>query len=81
MDKKTLFLKAAFIGVVLNIVLSFGLSPFATDEEVKPPNGAGNLSFKSQIMHMLVHHKQVILTSSLIVALLVGISCWIACRM
>ena len=68
MDKKTLFLKAAFIGVVLNIVLSFGLSPFATDEEVKPPNGAGNLSFKSQIMHMLVHHKQVILTSSLIVA-------------
>lgn len=81
MDKKTLFLKAAFIGVVLNIVLSFGLSPFATDEEVKPPNGAGNLSFKSQIMHMLVHHKQVVLTSSLIVALLVGISCWIACRM
>mgnify|MGYP001477658312 CR=1 FL=1 len=81
MDKKTLFLKAAFIGVVLNTVLSFALSPFATDEEVKPPNGAGNLSFKSQIMHMLVHHKQVILTSSLIVALLVGISCWIACRM
>ena len=81
MDKKTLFLKAAFIGVVLNTVLSFALSPFATDEEVKPPNGAGNLSFKSQIMHMLVHHKQVILTSSLIVALLGGISCWIACRM
>ncbi len=81
MDKKTLFLKAAFIGVVLNTVLSFALAPFATDEEVKPPNGAGNLSFKSQIMHMLVHHKQVILTSSLIVALLVGISCWIACRM
>ena len=28
MDKKTLFLKAAFIGVVLNTVLSFALSPF-----------------------------------------------------
>ena len=81
MDKKTLFLKAAFIGVVLNVVLSFALSPFATKEEIKPPNGAANLSFKSQIIHMLVHHKQVILTSSLIVALLVGISCWIACRM
>tara|TARA_B100001094_G_C18024611_1_gene716930 strand:- start:418 stop:663 length:246 start_codon:yes stop_codon:yes gene_type:complete len=81
MDKKTLFLKAAFIGVVLNIVLSLALSPFATKEEIKPPNGAANLSFKSQIIHMLVHHKQVILTSSLIVALLVGISCWIACRM
>ena len=81
MDKKTLFLKAAFIGVVLNTVLSFALSPFATDEEVKPPNGAGNLSFKSQIMHMLVHHKQVILTSSLIVALVSGLACWLACHM
>ena len=81
MNKNTLFLKAAAIGVVLNVILSFALSPFASDEEVKPPNGAGNLSFKSQIMHMLVHHKQVILTSSLIVALLAGISCWIACRM
>ena len=80
MDKKTLFLKAAAIGVVLNVVLSYALSPFATDEEIKPPNGATNLSFKSQIMHMLVHHKQVMLSSSLIVALLVGISCWIACR-
>jgi hypothetical protein len=80
MDKKTLFLKAAAIGVVLNVVLSYALSPFATDEEVKPSNGAANLSFKSQIMHMLVHHKQVMLSSSLIVALLVGISCWIACR-
>lgn len=80
MDKKTLFLKAAVIGVVLNVVLSYALSPFATKEEVKPPNGAGNLSFKSQIIHMLVHHKQVMLSSSLIVALLVGISCWIACR-
>ena len=77
---KTLFLKAAVIGVLLNVVLAYTLSPFATKEEVKPPNGASNLPFKSQIMHMLVHHKQVIISSSLIVALLVGISCWIACR-
>ena len=80
MDKTAIVLKAVVIGVVLNVFLSYALSPFATKEEVKPPNGAGNLSFKSQIMHMLVHHKQVISTSSLIVALLVGISCWIACR-
>ena len=81
MDKKTLFLKAAAIGVVLNVVLSFALSSFATDEEVKPPNGAANLSFKSQIMHMLVHHKQVLFTSSLIVGLLVGISTYIALKL
>tara|TARA_B100000900_G_C20292923_1_gene598907 strand:- start:116 stop:361 length:246 start_codon:yes stop_codon:yes gene_type:complete len=81
MDKKTLYLKAAVIGVVLNIVFSYALSPFATEDEIKPPNGAENLSFKSQIMHMLYHHKQVILTSSIIVAVVVGISCWLACRM
>ena len=81
MDKKTLFLKAAVIGVILNVLLSYALSPFATEDEVKPPNGAENLSFKSQIMHMLYHHKQVILTSSIIVAVVVGISCWLACRM
>lgn len=81
MDKHTLFIKTALVGLILNIVLSFSLSPFATKEEIKPPNGeAWNLSFKSQIMHMLVHHKQVIITSSLIVFLLTGISCWIACH-
>lgn len=77
---KNLFIKTAIIAVLLNIALSFALSPFATKEEIKPPEGASMLSFKSQIMHMLVHHKQVILTSSLIVALLTGLSCFIACR-
>ena len=80
MEAKTLFLKSAFVGAILNIILSYGLSPFATAEEVKPSKGASNLSFKSQIMHMLVHHKHVMLTSSLIVALLAGISCFIACQ-
>ena len=77
---KTLFLKTAVIGVLLNVILAYALSPLAYKEEIKPPNGASNLPFKSQIMHMLVHHKQVILSSSLIIALLTGISCWIACR-
>ncbi len=72
---------AALIGVVLNVVLSYVLSPFASKEEVKPPNGAANLSFKEQIMHMLVHHKQVMITSSLIVALLVGLSTFTALKL
>lgn len=67
-------IKAVVIGVALNILLSFLLSPFATKTEIKPPNGAAALSFKSQIMHMLVHHKQVIFTSSLIVAAIVSLS-------
>ena len=76
--KNILFVKASFIGVVLNIVLALALSPFASKEEVKPPNGAAKLSFKSQVIHMLVHHGQVLFTSSLIVAVLVGLSVCIA---
>tara|TARA_B100000902_G_scaffold396629_1_gene458185 strand:- start:5806 stop:6054 length:249 start_codon:yes stop_codon:yes gene_type:complete len=74
-------LLAVVLGVFINILLSYVLFPFATKEEIKPPNGAENLSFKSQIMHMLVHHKQVILTSSLIVGLLVGLSTFLALKL
>ena len=76
--KNSLFVKAACVGIVLNIVFVLILSPFASKEEIKPPNGAAKLSFKSQIMHMLVHHGQVPFSSSLIVALLVGLSVCIA---
>jgi hypothetical protein len=76
--KNSLFIKASTIGVVLNILLALILSPFATKDEIKPPNGASKLSFKSQIMHMLVHHGQVLFSSSLIIAVLVGLSVCIA---
>ena len=75
-----LSIKSAFVGVILNIVLSLILAPFATKEEIKPPNGASKLSFKSQIMHMLVHHGQVLFSSSIIIALLVAISVGIAIK-
>ena len=80
MDNKitSLVVKSSLIGVLLNIFLAFILSPLASKDEIKPPNGAGNLTFKSQIMHMLVHHKQVMFTSSLIVAVLVGLSVYLA---
>lgn len=65
---------SSIIGVILNIVLAYVLFPFATPEQIKPPNGAQNLPFMSQFMHMIVHHKQVLFTSSLIVAIVVGLS-------
>tara|TARA_Y100001970_G_scaffold274489_1_gene374300 strand:+ start:7746 stop:7997 length:252 start_codon:yes stop_codon:yes gene_type:complete len=71
---------AGAIAILLNILLSYTLYPFASNEEIKPTNGPENLSFKSQIMHMLVHHKQVILTSSFIVGLLVTLSSLIALK-
>ena len=71
---------AAILGIVLNIILSYSFFPLATKDEVKPTIGGENLTFKSQIMHMLVHHKQVMFTSSLIVGLLVGLSCFLSLK-
>ena len=67
-------LNACIYAVVLNLVLPMVAKPFATKDEIKPPNGADKLSFKSQVMHMLVHHAQVPLTSSLIIVLIVSLS-------
>ena len=67
-------LNACIYAVVLNLVLPMVAKPFATKDEIKPPNGADKLSFKSQVMHMLVHHAQVPLTSSLIIVLIVALS-------
>ena len=73
-----LIVHSILIAIVLNLILPHVVSPFATESEVKPPNVAGNLSFKGQIVHMLVHHNQVPLSSSLIVGLIVGLSVFLA---
>ena len=70
-------LKSCFFAVVLNIVLPMIAKPFATKDEIKPPNGAKNLSYKQQLMHMFVHHAQVPITSSIIIAIIVGLSFYI----
>ena len=65
---------AVLVGVAINLVLPQVLKPLATEEEVKPPNGAENLPFKSQLMHMFVHHAQVPVSSSIIIAVIVSLS-------
>ena len=67
-------MNAVIFAIVLNIVLPLILSPFATQEEIKPTDGAKSLPKKSQFMHMMVHHEQVPVTSSLIVALIVALA-------
>ena len=68
-------LNTCIYAVVLNFVIPMIARPFATPEEIKPPNGdASKLSFKSQIMHILVHHAQIPLSSSLIIVLIVSLS-------
>lgn len=71
--------KPILVGVAINLVLPKIATPFATEEEKKPPTGnAKDLPFKSQLMHMLVHHGQVPLSSSIIVGTIVGLSVFIS---
>tara|TARA_B100000902_G_scaffold208731_1_gene198694 strand:+ start:351 stop:599 length:249 start_codon:yes stop_codon:yes gene_type:complete len=71
---KANLLNPVIFGVLLNIFLPFVLKPFATEEEIKPTNGAASLSLKGQFMHMMVHHNQVPFMSSVIIAIIVGLS-------
>jgi len=81
MKEGNCILNAVIIGILLNLALPALLKPFATPEEVKPPNGAVSLSLKSQFMHMMVHHNQVPLMSSLIIALMVGLSVYVGYKL
>ena len=75
MDKSTkLLLCSVGSGVLINLLLPHLALPMATEDEISPPEGAAALDFKGQIMHMLVHHGQVPVTSSVIVALVVCLS-------
>ena len=66
------------VALLINLILPYILKPFATKNEIKPPNGAHNLSFKEQLMHMFVHHAQVPLTSSIIIAVIVSLSVYLS---
>ena len=69
-----LVLYSSIVAIVINIVLPIFLKQFATPDQIKPPNGAENLAFFDQLMHMFVHHSQVPLTSSIIVVVIVSLS-------
>ena len=72
-------LKPVMIGVAINIVLPMIVKPFATPDEIKPPTGnAKDLNMKQQIIHMMVHHAQVPVSSSIIVGTIVGLSVFIS---
>ena len=71
---KNSVLYAVLVGILINLILPQIVKPFATPEEIKPPNGARNLTFKEQLMHMLVHHSQVPLSSSIIISVIVALS-------
>ena len=76
-SNSNLLLYSVVVGVIINLVLPALVKPFATPEQIKPPNGAQNLPFFDQLMHMFVHHAQVPLTSSIIVAVIVLLSVYL----
>tara|TARA_B110001450_G_C17175965_1_gene301362 strand:+ start:44 stop:292 length:249 start_codon:yes stop_codon:yes gene_type:complete len=71
---KNSIINSIIYGVILNLILPLILEPFATEEEKIPPNGSSSLSLKGQFMHMMVHHGQVPFMSSIIIAIIVGLS-------
>jgi len=74
MTKVYCIINSIIMGVVLNLGLPLVMKSFATEDEISPPNGASKLSFKSQFMHMMVHHNQIPLMSSIIIVIIVGLS-------
>tara|TARA_Y100001970_G_C14154851_1_gene814936 strand:+ start:478 stop:726 length:249 start_codon:yes stop_codon:yes gene_type:complete len=71
---KSYLVNPIIFGILLNIILPLVLEPFATELEKKPTNGATSLSLKGQFMHMMIHHNQVPFMSSVIIAIIVGLS-------
>jgi len=73
--------KPILIGVAINLALPMVVKPYATADEIKPPTGnAKDLTFKEQLVHMMVHHGQVPLSSSIIVGTIVGLSVFISSK-
>ena len=74
-------IKPIMVGVAINLVLPKVVTPFATPDEIKPPTAnAKDLNMKQQLVHMMVHHGQVPLSSSLIIGTIVGLSVFIASK-
>ena len=78
MTNKNLILKVTVFSILLNLALPTLFYKLATKDEIKPPNGAKNLSLKGQLMHMFVHHAQVPLSSSIIVGIIASVSTFLA---
>tara|TARA_R110000764_G_scaffold542_3_gene2043 strand:- start:1106 stop:1345 length:240 start_codon:yes stop_codon:yes gene_type:complete len=68
-------LKPVLIGVAINLILPQIIKPFASPVELKPPTGnAGDLNMKQQLVHLMVHHTQIPVSSSIVVGTIVGLS-------
>jgi uncharacterized membrane protein YagU involved in acid resistance len=73
--------KPILVVVGINLALPMLVTPLATQDEITPPTGnAKDLNWKQQIVHMMVHHGQVPLSSSIVVGAIVGLSIFISSK-
>ena len=77
MSKIYCIINSILFGIALNLLLPLIFKGFAKPQEIKPRNGPKQLSYKGQFMHMMVHHNQVPFMSSVIVAIIVGVSIYL----
>lgn len=76
---KTLFLKTGAIALLLNMVVSLVLTALASPEQKDTTADASELPFQSQLFRAAVGSSQVLVASSLLVALVAGCACLAAC--
>ena len=72
---------ASSIAVLINAVLSFTVLPFATAEQIYPSYGPQDLSYFSQMVHLLLLDNQVIIANSILVFVMVFSSVLVALSM
>tara|TARA_Y100000004_G_C8841856_1_gene380858 strand:+ start:67 stop:327 length:261 start_codon:yes stop_codon:yes gene_type:complete len=65
---------ASIIAVLINIIYSFSVLPFATSEQIVPTYGVENLSYFSQMVHLLILDNRALFASSILTFNLVFIS-------
>tara|TARA_B100000497_G_scaffold126801_1_gene166671 strand:+ start:2785 stop:3045 length:261 start_codon:yes stop_codon:yes gene_type:complete len=65
---------ASMIAVLLNILSSFSVLPFATSEQIVPTYGVESLSYFSQIVHLLTIKNRAIIASCINTFIIVFVS-------
>lgn len=80
-DEMECILNAVTVAVVLNLVVPQLLKPYATPEELNPPNGSDKLPLKSLLVHKFVRRAEVPVESSITLALVVAGSIYLGYKL
>ena len=74
MSNKYFILNSILIGVLINLILPLILKRFATTREIRSRGSTDRFTYKGQFMSMMVNHNKIPFISSIVVAIIIGIS-------